>query len=325
MAHSNFSPEEILKNINSDLDTIVAFSGGSDSTALLVGLHKLKNENKLSSKLAALHINHGINSQANSWEKHCKQKAESLGITFFCENITLKTQSKSYELEARKARFEVFKKYSKYYPQICLAHHLDDQVETILFRIFRGSGLRGVMGMKFSRKVGEGRIVRPLLEVPKSALVNYLKSQNIDFITDPSNSDENIDRNFLRNSVLPLIESRWNAASRKIFDFSRLVKEELEILDTLFETSYGNLYRTDSLDKRELISLNSSLRSKIIRHWLEFNQLPTPNLKVLKEVEKTFLDSPSSLKAEVSWRRSDAPEQGVILRINKNEIYFEVV
>ena len=323
MALNDLAAKEIFQNIDPDLDTLVGFSGGPDSTALLFGLHQLKINNRLNGKLAALHINHGINSQANAWESHCKQVAESLGITFFSEHVTIKSKSKSIEIEARNLRMEVFKAYSRDYKQICLAHHLDDQVETVLFRLFRGTGLRGITGIKLSRKIGEGFLIRPLLHAPKDVLIDYLTSHNIDYLIDESNLDQSIDRNFIRKSVMPLIQSRWSAAANKIFDFSKLAHEEIEILDTLFENVYGHLFRSESLIKSELVNLDSPLRRKLIRHWLEFHKLPIPNLKILIEIEKTFLDS-SSPNAEVQWSRSDA-EQGVILRINKNEIYFEVI
>ena len=323
MALNGFSAEEIFQNIDPDLDTLVGFSGGPDSTALLFGLNELRLSNKFNGKLAALHINHGINSQANAWENHCKQVAEALGITFFSKHVTITSKLKSIEIEARNLRMEVFKAYTKDYKQICLAHHLDDQVETVLFRLFRGTGLRGVTGIKPSRKIGNGFLIRPLLHVAKDVLIDYLKSQNIAYLMDESNLDQSIDRNFIRQSVMPLIQSRWGAAAKKIFDFSKLANEEIEILDLLFENIHGQLFKSESLNKSELANLDSPLRRKLIRHWLEFHKLPIPNLKILIEIEKTFLDS-SSPKGEVRWSRSDN-EQGVILRINKNEIYFEVI
>jgi len=323
LALNGFSAEEIFQNIDPDLDTLVGFSGGPDSTALLFGLNELRLSNKFNGKLAALHINHGINSQANAWENHCKQVAEALGITFFSKHVTITSKLKSIEIEARNLRMEVFKAYTKDYKQICLAHHLDDQVETVLFRLFRGTGLRGVTGIKPSRKIGNGFLIRPLLHVAKDILIDYLKSQNIAYLMDESNLDQSIDRNFIRQSVMPLIQSRWGAAAKKIFDFSKLANEEIEILDLLFENIHGQLFKSESLNKSELANLDSPLRRKLIRHWLEFHKLPIPNLKILIEIEKTFLDSSSS-KGEVQWSRSDN-EQGVILRINKNEIYFEVI
>jgi len=323
LALNGFSAEEIFQNIDPDLDTLVGFSGGPDSTALLFGLNELRLSNKFNGKLAALHINHGINSQANAWENHCKQVAEALGITFFSKHVTITSKLKSIEIEARNLRMEVFKAYTKDYKQICLAHHLDDQVETVLFRLFRGTGLRGVTGIKPSRKIGNGFLIRPLLHVAKDVLIDYLKSQNIAYLMDESNLDQSIDRNFIRQSVMPLIQSRWGAAAKKIFDFSKLANEEIEILDLLFENIHGQLFKSESLNKSELANLDSPLRRKLIRHWLEFHKLPIPNLKILIEIEKTFLDSSSS-KGEVQWSRSDN-EQGVILRINKNEIYFEVI
>jgi len=318
LALNDLAAKEIFQNIDPDLDTLVGFSGGPDSTALLFGLHELKINNRFNGKLAALHINHGINSQANAWESHCKQVAESLGITFFSEHVTIKSKSKSIEIEARNLRMEVFKTYSNDYKQICLAHHLDDQVETVLFRLFRGTGLRGITGIKPSRIIGKGLLIRPLLLSKE-----YLKSHNIDYLMDESNLDQSIDRNFIRKSLVPLIQSRWSAAANKIFDFSKLAHEEIEILDELFENVHGHLFRSESLIKSGLVNLDSPLRRKLIRHWLEFHKLPIPNLKILIEIEKTFLDS-SSPKAEVQWSRSDN-KQGVILRINKNEIYFEVI
>lgn len=325
MDPKTFPLEDILNYINKDLDILVGFSGGPDSTALLLALFTLKQQNKIQANLSALHINHGINENSDRWEEHCKTVCNSLGIDLLIERVVITNSSKSFELEARNARLKVFEGYTNQFPQICLAHHLNDQVETILFRLFRGTGLKGILGMSVKRAIGSGSLIRPFLQISKESLIRYLHSIDIGYIKDASNTNEAMDRNFIRNTVLPLIESRWGAASKKIFEFSRIAYEETLILDSLFDHAYGYLYKSEGLNKKELKDLSSSLRRKVIRHWIEFNKLPMPNFSILQEIEKTFLENLSSYDARVSWRRSDDESHSVILLHNKQEIYFEII
>ena len=317
--------EGILSYINTDLDILVGFSGGPDSSALLMALCALKQQHELKANVSALHINHGINENADKWEEHCKTICHSLGIDLLVEKVLIASNSKSFELEARNARLKVFERYTNQFPQICLAHHLNDQVETILFRLFRGTGIKGISGMSAKRAIGKGFLIRPFLQITKEHLIQYLDSIDIGYIKDASNINETMDRNFIRNSVVPLIESRWGAASKKIFEFGKLAYEETVILNSLFDHAYGYLYKSEELNKKELKELSSSLRRKVIRHWIEFNNLPMPNFSILQEIEKTFIESLSSYDARVSWGRSDDESHGVILLHNKQEIYFEII
>ena len=193
----------------------VAFSGGSDSAALLYACSLLKKDGRLVD-LKAIHINHNLSTNADLWEKHCIKLCKKLNIELIIENIVIKTDKDGLESAARKGRYDVFSRILKKNEQLLLAHHADDVAETILFRLFRGTGLDGLQGPKLKRKIGKGALIRPLLKFSKAELLDFIKIHKVDFIEDESNQESNQDRNYIRNSIMPLVDKRWRNSKKRI-------------------------------------------------------------------------------------------------------------
>mgnify|MGYP006249784401 FL=1 len=176
----------------------IAFSGGLDSSVLL---HLLANSNLSKSKLTTLHINHGVNKQSAKWEKFCKERSGELGINFQSWSITI--PKKISEDTLREERYNSFKEWCSRDDLIITGHHFDDQVETILFRLIRGTGIFGLEGIKKFSKVKDINFYRPLLDFKKDELLQYATKHKIKWIEDDSNNNLKFSRNALRHEVFP--------------------------------------------------------------------------------------------------------------------------
>ncbi|MBI5414561.1 tRNA lysidine(34) synthetase TilS [Candidatus Peregrinibacteria bacterium] len=198
---------------------LLALSGGPDSIYLGEMLFRTKFQN-----VVVAHFEHGIRGKESIIDqKFCSQIAKKWGWKFETENWK---DTKKSEEKARIARYEFLEKIRKKYSAeaIFLAHHLDDQVETIFFQFLRGTGIRGLMGMK--KWDEERKLFRPLLEISKSEILKFLKKENLVFREDSSNFDPDaFDRNYLRLEVLPLLQKRFPHFQRSILRNAELFRK----------------------------------------------------------------------------------------------------
>lgn len=194
-----------LDRYHGDAVLYVGYSGGLDSTVLLHALATLAGPQRLH----AIHINHQLHAQANAWQQHCEQTAEAMGCCVESLRVAIAQTGEGLESAARQARYEAFDARLPAKASLWLAHHLDDQLETLLLRLLRGSGLTGLAAMSANRTQAHYQLVRPLLDVSREQLHRYAIRHQLRWIDDDSNADDHYDRNFLRNQVMPLLESRW--------------------------------------------------------------------------------------------------------------------
>jgi len=157
--------ELITKNVNLENKIYVAYSGGPDSTALLHLLAKMSIEDQLEVK--AIHVNHNLSKKSKAWEDHCKKTCAILNIDLTIESAQIISDGGGIESASRKARYKIFEDLLESGDQILLAHHSDDVAETIFMRLLRGTGVDGLEGPKFTREIGKGRLIRPLLKLQK--------------------------------------------------------------------------------------------------------------------------------------------------------------
>jgi len=180
----------------------VGLSGGVDSTVLL---HLLSRKKDFS--LEAIHVHHGLSPNADSWERFCRSLCRRLRVPLVVRRVKVRKTGKGLEAAARQARYEALMKSRA--GVIALAHNLDDQAETVLMNLLRGSGARGASGMPERARRGGKTLWRPLLAVPRSDIVRYAREQGLEWIEDESNADEKLTRNFLRRRIGPLLEQRF--------------------------------------------------------------------------------------------------------------------
>ena len=243
---------------------VVALSGGLDSTVLLHALAKLERR----PELCALHIHHGLQAEADQWQRHCAALCGELGVAFASRNVSVTTGS-GPESAARDARYQAFSEFLGQGDVLLQAHHQDDQVETVFLRLLRGTGLDGMQGIPAYRTLGEAELLRPLLSLPRAALELYAREQKLQWVEDPSNADSRFDRNYLRQQVLPLIEARWPGYRETVARFSRHASEAAAdrkpVADGLIE-SPDSMYPIVALDA--LKALAEPDRKALLREWL---------------------------------------------------------
>ena len=185
----------------------VAVSGGLDSAVLLHALrHGLPGR-----PLRALHINHGLHDQAPAWERHAQALAASLDVPFVALRVTV--AAGNLQGQARRARYHAWREALQPGETLLLAHHADDQAETVLWQLASG---RAPVGMPRARPLGEGRLARPFLNVRRATLAAYAAAHQLRWIEDPANANTRFDRAYIRHEVLPRLEARYPDAVANI-------------------------------------------------------------------------------------------------------------
>jgi tRNA(Ile)-lysidine synthase len=196
---------------------LVAWSGGADSTALLVALTELRDRLLLRAlpPVRALHIDHGLQPASRAWATHCRREARRLGVALLVRRVDVaRAAGESPEAAARRARYAAFAAALRPGEHLLLAQHAQDQLETLLLQLLRGAGPAGLAAMPVQRPFARGVLLRPLLDTDPEALRVYLRARGTGWIEDPSNGDIAFDRNYLRAEVLPRLRSRWPAMLR---------------------------------------------------------------------------------------------------------------
>ncbi len=249
----------------------VALSGGADSVALLMILLEVKKQMDID--VLAFHINHSIREESDEEQKYVKKLLDKLNVEayfFTIDKSVYKKSGKSLEEIARKHRYEFFDKKAKELSCIvALGHHLEDQSETVLFHILRGTGLSGLIGMKER----QGNYLRPLLDYRKKELIDFLKSREIDFVTDSSNFDTKYSRNKIREDIIPYIDRELGVDSnKKIHEMSKLIKADEDFLNDYVEKKYNELVLKEndkiSLDLKGFVDLSLAIQRRLVRRCI---------------------------------------------------------
>jgi tRNA(Ile)-lysidine synthase len=210
---------------------LAALSGGPDSVALLYLLYGLKD--KFGLELAAAHLDHGIRAASAQDREFCRDMCRRLKIKFYSRRVNVaglaKKEKTNIEETGRKARYDYFESVCARYGYIKIAtgHTMDDNAETVLFSLVRGSGSRGLAGIRRKR----GKIIRPLIEFRKSEIVNWLKSNKINYRIDPTNRSVKFARNRIRTRILPELAKINPRVAESIFRFSRIISEDIELIE----------------------------------------------------------------------------------------------
>ncbi|MGF6392551.1 tRNA lysidine(34) synthetase TilS [Pseudomonas plecoglossicida] len=252
----------------------IAFSGGLDSTVLL---HLLADHARrhATPPLHAIHIHHGLQPAADTWPAHCEAVCERLGIELSVVHVQV-APGASLEQAARDARYAAFERILGPGDVLFTGQHREDQAETLLFRLLRGAGLRGLAGMPLQRPLGQGSLARPLLMCSRQQLRDHAKAHGLIWIDDPSNSDSAFARNFLRNDVMPLLQQRWPQAIQNLARCAGHLGEAQGLLDELAQadlatagegaaTAWSGL---DSLDLATLVALSPARQRNALQYWL---------------------------------------------------------
>jgi len=319
LAHKLLTIDYLQQSIDFKKKIYIAFSGGIDSSVLVDILGK--NASKLNLNITVIHVNHNISSNSLIWMKHCKEFCSKLGLNFISEEVNIISSGGGIESAARKARYKIFSKYLNNEEQILTAHHMNDVTETIFLRLLRGTGIDGLSGLKKSRKLGKGLLIRPFLEISKKEIEEYAKENDINYIFDETNKDNEYDRNFLRNEIFPKLDARWNDFSSRVFKMSKITNERNNNFFELLNNNYGYLIN-NVIKIKDLKNLNIDITKEIIRTSIKNENISIPNSRVLDEIIKTFILSNPTSKSIVSWSRADKDQRAGKITYKEGNIFI---
>lgn len=276
----------------------VALSGGVDSVVLLDLLSKIAGSLKL--RLSAIHIEHGISSNAHQWSAFCQELCNQLSIPLSIFRLQVRRQSQeSLEAIARQARYQVFESIQA--DHILLAHHQDDQVETLLLQLLRGAGAKGLGAMPEARLLSSKTstmLLRPLLNIPRTTILDYANHHNLAWVTDESNADSSFNRNFLRHHVLPVLAQHFPAYRKTVARSSRHLGEASELLDELAQTDAKNLTVANRINLEGLRRLSFARAKNLLRYLLTQENIQPPNTAKLEEILHQLLSAQSGTRIQ---------------------------
>ncbi|HJP98958.1 MAG TPA: tRNA lysidine(34) synthetase TilS [Rhodanobacteraceae bacterium] len=279
----------------------VAFSGGRDSSVLLHALAQVPEARELG--LRALHVDHGLHPKSADWAAHCAGFCESLDVPLVALRATVDGGSgEGIEAAARRARYAAFAESLHAGEWLALAHHRDDQVETVLLKLLRGAGPEGLGGMRARRSFGRGTLWRPLLETRREELDRYAASHAIEFLDDPANRDPRFARNLLRHELVPLLERHWPHAGTAILHSARLCRVAGDYLAREADAALALLQREyRSLDADGWCGLPEALRAPVLDRWLRNQDLPIPADAQRRELERQVSTAAEDAVPCVAW------------------------
>ena len=279
----------------------VAYSGGVDSQALLFSLHKLR-EVDPNIKLEAVHIHHGVNDAADQWLEFCRKQCAKLNVIFKNIHITLDQENKDgFEAYARKERYQALWKACPQGAALVTAHHADDQAETMLFRLFRGAGLRGLSAIHKERNNAGRPLLRPLLTRSRLEIENYAKTNELEWVEDPSNRNTDLSRNFIRHEVIPQIKKRWPNAAQNMAQAAQHLQNAQHILDGYLEEELKYIC-TDKqqININDLKKFTPAHQSLLLRLWIRKHHITAPTTKQLEQVLQ-LIHSKEDAQPQLAW------------------------
>jgi len=269
---------------------LIALSGGSDSMFLMYALSRLISV----SRLSALYVDHQLSNNSKQWLMLCTNTCKKLGIKYFTTPIDLDKEGiKNLESRARVLRYQAITDQMSSKVTALTAHHLDDQFETIMMRLMKGTSYDGLKGIHLCRKLGKGYLLRPMLNISKADILRLVKSWNIPHVTDESNDSIHFDRNYIRNKITPNIIERFPKANEKLVSTIVLLQDQLDDLSIFIKEKVDPLLSKGFINNDDLncvpVSMQATLIKKLIFHLCDTYPAPqniTNIMNYLKTKEK---------------------------------------
>jgi len=265
----------------------VAFSGGCDSTALL---HLLRRAG--ARRLHVAHVHHGLQAVADDWVQHCRLVCRELQLPLKTLRVRIDPDHPAGpEGAAREARYAALRELLR--PGDCLvtAHHRDDQAETVLLRLLRGSGIAGVAAMRPLLPFEPGWLWRPLLQLTRRELEDYATRMELDWIEDPHNFDPAYARSWLRREIMPRLRQRWPQAVDSLARFAGHAAETVELLEDLAAQDLKTAALAGGLSIQAVLALAPARRRNLLRYWLATQGQEAPPAEQLGRLEREVLSA----------------------------------
>lgn len=253
----------------------VGFSGGLDSTVLL---HLLASQPELVQSIHAVHVNHDLNPFASDWEHHCEHICHEWGIAFSAHPVEIASTT-NLEESARIARYGVFHAWMTTSDALLLAHHQDDQAETLLLNLMRGAGIDGLAAMLPIQATPQGDLIRPLLSTSRLQIEAYARQHDLRWVEDDSNQATHLSRNYIRHRIMPLLTAQWPSAAKNMARAAthcQQAKKNLEVLADLDGVTHAAVLPLSAVQH-----LSRDRLLNVLRAWIQYNGHQRPSEKTL--------------------------------------------
>lgn len=308
-----FKAPELLSGLDAQEPILLGLSGGADSSALLIMLAEYAKQ--VGSRIYAAHLNHGIRGdEADRDEQFCKELCSRVGVEFFSKKLDIPSiasaSGESVETAARNARYDFFYKIMKEMgiKILATAHNADDNLETLLFNIARGTGLGGLCGIPESRPIGDCVVIRPILTMEKEKIISFCENNGLSFVTDSTNADNEYTRNKIRNRIIPILKEINPSAVRNASRMTGSLKDDSLCLQSMADWFVEELGGNYSIELEKLCGSPSSIVNRaLIRLYDEITggrSLEATHINAIKELAKkgiphSSISLPNGIEARV--------------------------
>jgi tRNA(Ile)-lysidine synthase len=283
----------------------VAFSAGADSTALLAALVEFMGPVS-AGRIRAVHIDHGLQPQSVEWAKHAAHVCRGFGVPCTIERVRVTSAAgESIEASARAVRYAALARLLAPGEYLLTAHHVDDQLETVLLQLARGAGVAGFAAMPANAAFAGGSHLRPLLAVTHAELIEYLAARGIEWLDDPMNADVRFDRTFLRTVVIPVLKRRWPAIASNATRTARHMADAQRLLDSIAERDWVRARDGDRLDLAGLAGLSHERACNLLRFWIRRVGRPLPSAQNLERLLAMMTEAAGDSTPRVNWAGAD--------------------
>jgi len=298
-----FSPDQLLERLqvlaagHDCRRWIVAYSGGIDSTVLLHALRTSRN----GLPILAVHVDHGLQPQSADWAERCRHIADRLGVPFRLARVAVADAGSGIEAAARDARYRSFRSIVTAGDCLLSGHHEDDQAETLLLNLMRGSGPAGLAGIGAAQPFGAGYLLRPMLGFGSAEIAAYAEQHDLDWIDDPSNAETRYDRNYIRREILPRLTARWPAAVRQLRRSAALAGEASTLLDELADIDIATCGQGHRLSIKALGRLSVTRQRNLLRRAVRRLGLPPVPATRVEQALAELLTARDDAGPLVAW------------------------
>ncbi len=290
-----------------------AYSGGADSTALLHALHRI------GQPVQAIHVDHGWHSGSALWAEECRRVAEGLGVPCTVLRLEGTPEGEGPEDAARRGRYALLSSRLRPGDFLLVAQHRDDQAETLLLQLLRGSGLEGLAAMPSLRPLGAGTLARPFLDLGREDLRAYLRALGIPWREDPANQEDRFARTRIRRDLLPRLEALgWTQASRVLARTAENLGDALQTESWWFVDRLAGLRRRfpgieagrprPGLPVAFLLEMEPAVLRVFLRHWIRYQGVAVPERAALERLRLHLGDGRGGRCIE--WKGGQAWLQG---------------
>ncbi|WP_081408440.1 tRNA lysidine(34) synthetase TilS [Acinetobacter sp. NBRC 110496] len=261
---------------------LIGCSGGMDSMLLLYLISEL-----FPTQSRVIYIDHQLQSMSAEWGALVQRHAEALNIPFIVEKVSV--EAGNLEQQARNARYQAYQQHLKSNEILVLAHHQQDQAETLLLRLFSGAGVYGLAAMQHFDVRSDLSIWRPFLQLSREQIVQWSAQLDFDYVTDPSNYDTHYDRAWCREVLWPVLQQRFPKMQAAITRTSELLQDAAEILDQVLQADWQDCATDRELDLNKLSQLSTARQRQLLSAWVKGNDQYRPSFDMVQRLQQEVI------------------------------------